>query len=226
MCSTNRTGMQNRKTAVFCCSGLLLTAFGSSFPATAATPSGTYSNIVMRAIPTADSSSEEITLGLYGDLWFGEAVANNIGRLIPSGSIIEYAVPTPGGGPSGITLGPDGAIWFCEWTGNKIARITTAGVITEFLIPTANSEPNGITTGPDGADRGTVRGQPLHIGRRAQHYRRVHRSAWFLATQARAISFVQFPAWPDRVGHSLFGLPTRSRFSVTAVNSAGRLVGH
>jgi len=99
----------------------------------------------MHAIPTPNSSSEEITLGLDGDLWFGESGANKIGQLVPSGSITEYAVPTPDSDPSGITLGPDGAIWFCEWTGNKIGRITTAGVITEFWIPTANSDRSSIT---------------------------------------------------------------------------------
>src|SRR5580658_1344218 len=78
------------------------------------------------------SQAANIIAGTDGSLWFTEEATNKIGRLSPSGSLVEYAIS---GSPSGITVGPDGAVWFTESgseTGAIVGRITFTGVLTEF----------------------------------------------------------------------------------------------
>ncbi len=95
--------------------------------------------------PTAFSLPAGITAGPDGNLWFAEALGNNIGRITPHGKITEFPAPAP----QFITVGPDGNLWFTALDGNNtIDRITTSGAITEFPIPTAKSRPLGITAGP------------------------------------------------------------------------------
>jgi len=101
-------------------------------------------------VPTANSDTYGITRGPDGNLWFTELVANNIGRITPTGVITEFTIPTGGSRPYGITRGPDGNVWFTEFNANQIGRITPTGVITEFPIPTGGSAPLEITAGPDG----------------------------------------------------------------------------
>jgi len=79
-------------------------------------------------IPTAHSSTDGITSGLDGNLWFAECTGYKIGRITTGGVIGEYRVPTDGSCPVGIAAGPDGNLWFTEYVGNNIGRIrsTTA----------------------------------------------------------------------------------------------------
>src|ERR1041385_563682 len=100
-------------------------------------------------IPTAASQPYQITMGMDGNLWFGEFNTNKIGRITTGGVISEFPVLSAGSGPAGITAGPDGNLWFTELNGNRIGRITLSGTLTEFPVPTANSGPLGIATGPD-----------------------------------------------------------------------------
>ena len=100
-----------------------------------------------------------IATGSDGKLWFLEPFRNQIGRMSPDGSVVEYDVPTINSDLTGITRGPDGAIWFTEQRGKKVGRITASGAITEFpvppmayeILPCCPAGPYGITSGPDGA---------------------------------------------------------------------------
>ena len=92
-------------------------------------------------IPTASSQPNSITSGPDGNLWFTEASGNKIGKITPSGTIIEYPVPTTCSYPFGITTGPDGNLWFTENYANQIGKITTNGSVTEYSIPTAAAAP-------------------------------------------------------------------------------------
>jgi hypothetical protein len=103
-----------------------------------------FSGFTEYTVPTAFSLPGYITVGSDGNLWFGEAIGNKIGRITTSGVVTEFTIPTASAEPIAVTLGPDGNIWFAENTGNNIGRITPAGAITEFPIPTAGSGPIGI----------------------------------------------------------------------------------
>src|SRR6266581_4293481 len=145
-------------TALIACVGLLSL---SSAPAWAKagtitefpTPAGSVTGF---PAPQALGEPQFITAGPDGNLWFTARDGNKIGRITPSGAIIEFPLPkkdcrsTNGCQPQEITAGPDGNLWFTERAGNQIGRITTSGSLTEFLIPTPSSLPEGITVGPDG----------------------------------------------------------------------------
>jgi virginiamycin B lyase len=75
-------------------------------------------------IPQAQGGLGDITAGPDGNLWFINAVNNQIGRITPSGAITEFAIPTANSLPWAITAGPDGNLWFTEGEGNQIGRIT------------------------------------------------------------------------------------------------------
>jgi streptogramin lyase len=100
-----------------------------------------------------------ITTGPDANLWFTEAGANKIGRLVPSSdgtpSITQFRLPNPSSGPGpGITTGPDGNVWFTEASGNRIGRIVATGdgigKVTEYNDPGSFPTPNDIVAGPDG----------------------------------------------------------------------------
>lgn len=89
-----------------------------------------------------------IAAGPDGNIWFTEPANGLIGRITPTGSLVEFPVP---GGPYAITAGPDGNLWFTE-AGNRIGRITTSGTVTEFgVVDNPYSAGDGITADPDGA---------------------------------------------------------------------------
>jgi streptogramin lyase len=101
-----------------------------------------------------------ITTGPDGNLWFTEAGANKIGRLIPSSdgipAITQFRLPHLFSGPGpGIAAGPDGNLWFTEPNGNRIGRIVpsgdSAGQVTEYNDPGSFPTPNDIVAGPDGS---------------------------------------------------------------------------
>ena len=68
----------------------------------------------------------DIAAGTDGNLWFTEALGNQIGRITTVGVVTEFPTPTADSAPYGITTGPDGNLWFTENLGNKIGRITLA----------------------------------------------------------------------------------------------------
>jgi streptogramin lyase len=102
-----------------------------------------------------------IVSGADGNLWFAEDGAHldpvmwHIGRITPSGQIMEFPVPSsePLAVPWDVTSGPDGAIWFTDISdAGRIGRITLSGLVTDlFPTPTPASRPQGITVGSDGA---------------------------------------------------------------------------
>jgi streptogramin lyase len=120
--------------------------------------------LLTAALPSAAVTSPTITefgggvgpLGLAagpdGNLWFAENSGNKIGRMTPSGTLVEFSAGLSiNAWPAGIAVGPDGNLWFTEYVQNKIGRITPTGTITQFSAGvSAGSAPNGIVAGPDG----------------------------------------------------------------------------
>jgi streptogramin lyase len=109
-------------------------------------------------LPTIGYSSDWITAGPDGNVWFTEhsGTTSQIGRITPAGRITEFPLMADIL-PGGITAGPDGNLWFTETVyGNngaitgKIGRMTPADTFTEFQIATPNASPYAITAGPDG----------------------------------------------------------------------------
>jgi virginiamycin B lyase len=95
-------------------------------------------------------SSDFITAGPDGNVWFTEAYGNMVGRITPGGSVSEYAVPTLFASPWMIASGKDGALWFTEEGGTgQIGRVTTTGSVTEYPISNLSGNP-AILAGADG----------------------------------------------------------------------------
>jgi streptogramin lyase len=104
-------------------------------------------------IPTANRLPGSIAAGPDGNLWFVEAEGSQIGRITPTGAIVEFPLPsTFYPGLVDITAGPDGNLWFPDGSSydGAIGRLTTSGLFTSFPIPTPNAHPEGIAVGPDG----------------------------------------------------------------------------
>jgi streptogramin lyase len=99
-------------------------------------------------VPTSFSGPNQITTGPDGNLWYTLNSSSKIGKITPSGTIMEYNISTLQTG--GIVSGPDGNLWVTEPGNNRIARVTTSGVVTNFSTPTNGSNPADITIGLDG----------------------------------------------------------------------------
>jgi virginiamycin B lyase len=119
---------------------------------------------------TPASAPADITRGPDGNLWFTQQ--DGIGRLSPTGSILEYpAGATPGFAsgrqPGQIAAGPDGALWFTEQAlAGRIGRLDPAtGMVTEYPVITPGRQLTGIASGPDGNLWFTERGGAGAIGR-------------------------------------------------------------
>ncbi|MBI4518167.1 MAG: choice-of-anchor D domain-containing protein [Deltaproteobacteria bacterium] len=112
--------------------------------------------VVEFPVPTSSAKPFGITSGPDGNLWFTEADANKIGRITPSGSVVEFATlaDCPGrastGFPCSITTGPDGNLWFTDDNCAQIGRVTPFGAVTKLDLPTAGSGARFIVTGADG----------------------------------------------------------------------------
>jgi streptogramin lyase len=105
-------------------------------------------------VPTS-SAPTEIALGADGNMWFTDRGANGegrslIGRIAPSGAIVEFPIPAVHSEPGSIALGADGNMWFVETGVDRIGRITPTGEITEFEALPGGGEPIGLALGPDG----------------------------------------------------------------------------
>jgi virginiamycin B lyase len=101
-----------------------------------------------------------------GSVWYTTNVASGnplpggpretIGRIDPTGSIVEANTPTFSSFPEKLTVGPDGAIWFTEPSAGQIGRAVFVGgqiQITEFRVTdgvTFGGGIFGIVTGSDG----------------------------------------------------------------------------
>src|SRR2546423_1675759 len=72
-----------------------------------------------------------------GSVWYTTNVASGnplpggpretIGRISPTGGIVEANTPTFSSFPEKLTVGPDGAIWFTEPSAGQIGRAVFAG---------------------------------------------------------------------------------------------------
>lgn len=97
-------------------------------------------------------TSQGITAGPDGNLWFTEFYDNVVGRITPAGSSTLFNLKTQNSATY-ITSGPDGALWLTLLndvggsTTNQIGRLTTGGVLTTFTVPQA-SYIWDITSGP------------------------------------------------------------------------------
>jgi virginiamycin B lyase len=100
-------------------------------------------------IPTDNSEPRFITTGSDGNLWFtegrevftpnpdpdtGGTFHSNIGRITPSGDIVEFAVDCGGCLLDEIVQGPD-ALYFTNNDFGSLGRITTDGAVS-FVRPT------------------------------------------------------------------------------------------
>ncbi len=131
----------------------------------------TTDGVLMHFPLTSGMGVQDIVNGPDGNLWFTELsdvprpvlpnTKGAIGRITPTGDIVEFALPTDVGG-AGITNGPDGNLWFTPLTlhlfagfdqlllSSDVGRITPGGEITLFPLPTTLTQLGGITAGPDG----------------------------------------------------------------------------
>jgi virginiamycin B lyase len=88
-----------------------------------------------------------------GGAWFTDLEGQRIGRITPSGSVLEFPFPDTSGHFGeivSIIVGPDGNLWFAEYGQSAIGRMTPAGTVTEFPTPTPDSDPRTIANAPDG----------------------------------------------------------------------------
>jgi uncharacterized protein (TIGR03437 family) len=117
-------------------------------------PMDAYALATITEFPVAPSSAPgPITGSTNGYVWFAELDHDTIGRISPTGAVVEYPLPDSYQEPRGIAAGPSGTVWFTETgshTGSEgIGRIDASGTITEFPLPDG-SVPYGIALGPDG----------------------------------------------------------------------------
>jgi virginiamycin B lyase len=97
--------------------------------------------------PAVALTSQALTKGSDGNLWFTEPGVGKIGVMTPSGGVIEQALPSGQQANQGITAAPDGNVWFTET--NKVVRVTPGGAMTSFNV-SPTSQLTGITAGADG----------------------------------------------------------------------------
>ncbi len=110
--------------------------------------------------PTANAYPYGLAVGSDGNMYFGEANANQIGYLTTIyGAITEFGFPNATTSPKQMVRGPDGQIWIAE-EGNdtnnsgKIGVLSTSGtpyVSVEYETVSPDSRPEAITVGADGA---------------------------------------------------------------------------
>jgi streptogramin lyase len=86
--------------------------------------------------PTASNALQSETVGRDGSLYFVEADQQQIGRILPSGDIVEYAVPDNFGDIGQLTTAKDGSIWFNTFNADSplLGHLTTKGRITSVAI--------------------------------------------------------------------------------------------
>ncbi len=68
-------------------------------------------DIVEFSLPGTAAKPAGLALGPDGNIWFTDSANLKVGRMTPTGSVVEYSVSDP---PDTITAGPDGNLWFTE----------------------------------------------------------------------------------------------------------------
>src|SRR3954453_15307094 len=121
-----------------------LLAFGGGLGATPARAAAPVPGQV--SLYTAINNPRGIVKRPDGALWYTNSGSNRIGRLSPSGEVVEYGAAAVNR-PTGIAVGSDDALLFAN--GTSIGRITTSGDITTFT--TGVHTPGAIAAGPDDA---------------------------------------------------------------------------
>jgi virginiamycin B lyase len=96
-------------------------------------------------VPTAGASVAGIAAAPDRNIWFTEQKGDRIGRITPTGVVMEFPLAESG---RFLPAGPEGNLWFTEGDGDRIGRITQAGAVAEFAV-SAGSLPYGITAGRD-----------------------------------------------------------------------------
>jgi streptogramin lyase len=96
-----------------------------------------------------------ISAGPDGNVWVAETLANALGRITPTGAVVEFELPTSMAEPASITAGPDGNVWFTEGFGiPRVGRIQPDGTIFEYRVQVNGSLPPSpvlyIRAGADG----------------------------------------------------------------------------
>ena len=109
-------------------------------------------------LPDPNSSNlygvARLAVGPDGNIWYTGSYIG-IGRIAPSGKILDPVASASAIPARAMTTGPDGNMWVTDEYG-RIHRITPSGTITDFALPNvrADTEPyphwQSITTGPDG----------------------------------------------------------------------------
>jgi streptogramin lyase len=96
------------------------------------------------------NAAGDITAGPDGNVWFTSSL--KVGRITPSGAVLEFPIPTPEAVPVSIVAAPDGNLWFTqadpEFGPSLISRITPNGDVTHVAEA---DYPFDIARGPDGA---------------------------------------------------------------------------
>jgi virginiamycin B lyase len=91
-----------------------------------------------------------LTFGPGGDVWFtlgfGRRGRDAIGRIGPSGHIVEHELPH--GTPETILAGPEGNLWFTTEFPRRIGRMTPRGKVTTWRRGAAAA--GSIAVGPEG----------------------------------------------------------------------------
>ena len=117
----------------------------------AASATAAYGQIIQEFPPLPPGRAPEgIVLGPDGNMWIAEEGGDRIGKVSPTGTLLDEYVCSAGSSPETIVVGPDGNLWFTMWNANSVGRVTPDGVVTEFVTLSTNSQPEGIAVGADG----------------------------------------------------------------------------
>ena len=106
------------------------------------------------AIPTPNSYPKGIAIDGGGTIWFTQANANKIAKLVPlSGAFSEFQIPTPFANPETLTVDGSDRVWFVELRTNRLSAFYPEDErFYEALIPTTGGLPNAIEVD----DRGSI----------------------------------------------------------------------
>ncbi len=104
--------------------------------------------------PTSDAGLSDIVSGSDRNVWFLEAGANRLGKIVTAGAgrgtITEYLLPA-GGIPGDVVAAPDGALWVTLYDTRQLARVTTEGKVEVHALPSDWGYADNLLVGPDGA---------------------------------------------------------------------------
>jgi virginiamycin B lyase len=100
---------------------------------------------------TSGETSNGITGGPTGSVWFTQWMSDSVGHLSSAGLDVNSTLdvtPYSSSKPYGIAYGPDGNFWVADYANNRIVQMSPAGaVLASYATPYA---PTHIASGPDG----------------------------------------------------------------------------